>query len=390
MRKLLKYSAAFFVVLVIAAAVLFFGFAADYTARSLNPVRARGPYIISERAQQLHSQLFVADMHADSLLWGRDLLLDSPDAQVDLPKLERGNVALQGFTIVTKTPRGMNIDENTGATDSIWLLTAAQRQPIENLSSLAKRAVYQAESLHEYSERSGGRLMIIKSKRDLVRFQELRFTRAVTAGWLGVEGAHALEGRSENLQLFFDAGIRMMSPSHFFDTEIGGSAHGVEKHGLTEMGKEVIRRMESLGMIVDVAHASPRTLDDILAIATKPVVVSHTGVKGTCDNNRNLTVDQLRRIAATGGVIGIGYWDTAVCGDDAKAIAKAISYACSVVGPDYVGLGSDFDGAVKVPFDASGVALITDALIAEGLSDEDIAKVMGRNIVRVLSMNLPD
>lgn len=390
MRKFLKYSVGFFALLVVVAAVLFFGFAADYAARSLNPVIARGPYNISERAQKLHARLFVADMHADSLLWGRDMLLDSADAQVDLPKLERGNVALQGFTIVTKTPRGMNIDENTGETDSIWLLAAAQRQPIENLSSLAKRALYQAARLHESADRSGGRLMIIKSKRDLARFKELRFTRAITAGWLGVEGAHALEGRIKNLQVFFDAGIRMMSPSHFFDTEMGGSAHGVEKHGLTEKGQEMIRSMEKLGMIVDVAHASPRTLDDVLAVSTKPILVSHTGVKGTCDNNRNLTDDQMRRIAATGGVIGIGYWDTAVCGDDAKAVAKAISYACKVVGADHVGLGSDFDGAVRVPFDTSGVALVTDALIAEGFSDEDIAKVMGGNVERVLSMNLPD
>lgn len=373
-----------------AAAVLFFGFAADYTARSLNPVITRGPYVVSERAQKLHSGLFVADMHADSLLWGRDLLLDEPDAQVDLPKLERGNVALQGFTIVTKTPRGMNIEKNTGETDSILFLAAAQRQPLENLSSLAKRALYQAARLHESADRSGGRLIIIRSKRDLARFKELRFTGAVTGGWLGVEGAHALEGRIENLQVFFDAGIRMLSPSHFFDTEIGGSAHGVEKYGLTEQGKNLVRRMEELGMTVDAAHASSKTLDDVLAIATKPVVVSHTGVKGTCDNNRNLTDDQLRRIAATGGVIGIGYWDTAVCGEDARAIAKAISYACTIVGADHVGLGSDFDGAVKVPFDTSGVALITDALIAEGLSDEDIAKVMGENVVRVLSNNLPD
>lgn len=98
----------------------------------------------------------------------------------------------------------------------------------------------------------------------------------------------------------------------------------------------------------------------------------------------------MRRIAVTGGVIGIGYWDTAVCGTDARAIAKAVSHACKVVGADHVGLGSDFDGAVKVPFDTSGVALVTDALIAEGFSDEDISKVMGGNVERVLSMNLPD
>jgi microsomal dipeptidase-like Zn-dependent dipeptidase len=182
----------------------------------------------------------------------------------------------------------------------------------------------------------------------------------------------------------------MMSPSHFFDNDIGGSAHGVEKYGLTEKGKEVIRRMEAKGMLVDVAHASAKTIDDVLAMATKPVVVSHTGVKGTCDNQRNLSDDQLRSIAKTGGVIGIGFWDTAVCGQDAASIARAIRHAVNVAGIEHVGLGSDYDGAVKAPFDASGIALITDALINEGFSDEEIARVMGGNTIRLLLENLPE
>ena len=143
-------------------------------------------------------------------------------------------------------------------------------------------------------------------------------------------------------------------------------------------------------MFVDVAHASAKTIDDVLAIATRPVVVSHTGVKGTCDNQRNLSDDQLRRIAATGGIIGIGFWDTAVCGEDARSIAKAIKYAVDIVGVDHVGLGSDFDGSVKAPFDTSGEALITEALINEGFSDEDIAKIMGGNILKLLSEGLPE
>ena len=143
-------------------------------------------------------------------------------------------------------------------------------------------------------------------------------------------------------------------------------------------------------MFIDIAHASPKTIDDILAMATRPVVVSHTGVKGTCDNNRNLSDDQLRRIAATGGVIGIGFWDTAICGEDAAAIARAIKYAASIAGVEHVALGSDFDGSVKVPFDASGVPLITEALIAEGFSDNDIALIMGGNVLRLLSEYLPE
>ncbi len=142
-------------------------------------------------------------------------------------------------------------------------------------------------------------------------------------------------------------------------------------------------------MIVDLSHASPRTIDEVLAMATRPVVVSHTGVRGTCDNQRNLTDDQLRRIAATGGLIGIGFWDTAVCGTDAAAIARAIRHAANVAGIDHVALGSDFDGAVTVPFDATGLALITEALLAGNFTDDEIRKIMGGNTLRFLSDNLP-
>ena len=113
------------------------------------------------------------------------------------------------------------------------------------------------------------------------------------------------------------------------------------------------------------------------------------GVKGTCDNNRNLSDDQLRRIAKTGGVISIGYWDTAVCGNDATAIARAIHYAANIVGVEHVALGSDYDGAIPAPFDTTGLVQITDALMAEGFNESEIAMIMGRNTLRLLAENLP-
>ncbi|MGI8555965.1 MAG: dipeptidase [Pyrinomonadaceae bacterium] len=379
-----------FAVLLVVFLIFFFGFAPSYIEKSLNPIIAKPPYQVSERAKILHEKLIVADLHADSLLWNRNLLEDSPVAQVDVPKLERGNVALQAFTVVTKSPRGLNIENNTDKTDNIFWLVLAQRQPLENLLSLTKRALYQAAKLHEYAAKSNGKLVVIETKRDLANFLERRKTEKITGGFLGIEGAHALDGNLDNIDVLYNAGFRMMSPSHFFDNDIGGSAHGVEKYGLTEKGKEMVRRMEAKNMLVDVAHASAKTIDDVLKIATKPVVVSHTGVKGTCDNNRNLTDEQLKGIAKTGGIIGIGFWDTAVCGENAAAIAGAIRYTANLVGADRVALGSDFDGSVKAPFDASGDALITEALINENFSDEEIAEIMGGNVVRILSENLPE
>jgi len=151
----------------------------------------------------------------------------------------------------------------------------------------------------------------------------------------------------------------------------------------------MVERMEQLGMLVDLAHASPTTIDDATAMATKPLVISHTGVKGTCDNTRNLDDARIREVAGTRGVVGIGYWETAVCGTDAAAIARAAHYVTNLVGIDSVALGSDFDGAIAAPFDVTGLPLIVDALIAEGYGEGDIAKIMGGNAVRVLSEVLP-
>lgn len=350
---------------------------------------SQGPPV-GAAAEALHARLFVADLHADPLLWHRDLNERATRGQSDVPRLLEGNVGLQVFGVVTRTPKGQNVDRNDASTDAIRLLTFAQRWPPATWFGLRARALHQAAKLERTAERSDGRLVVIRRREDLETLLERRSSDPqVLGGLLALEGLHAIEGELANVDVLYEAGFRMLAPAHFFDNEVSGSAHGVEKGGLTPLGREVIRRMNERRMIVDLAHASARTIDDVLALTRRPVVVSHTGVRGTCDNNRNLTDDQLRRIAATGGVIGIGFWNGAVCGHDAKAIARAISHAVKIAGMDHVGLGSDFDGAVTTPFDASGLARITEALLGEGFTEEQVAKVMGGNVIRVLKAALP-
>ena len=139
----------------------------------------------------------------------------------------------------------------------------------------------------------------------------------------------------------------MFGFSHFIDNEACGSAHGTEKHGLTEFGKQVVKRVKELNMIVDLAHTSRKSFFDILKITKDvPVIVSHTGVQGTCPGTRNLDDEQIKAIAKTKGVIGIAYFKNAICGNfEPKDIVKAISYVAKLVGVDHVSLGSDFDGA---------------------------------------------
>jgi microsomal dipeptidase-like Zn-dependent dipeptidase len=379
------------IVLVLVAGVLvFFYVVPSWVEAGRNTTLTPPPYEASAKARELHQQLFVADLHADTLLWDRDLLDRHTIGHVDVPRLIEGNVALQAFTIVTKVPEDLKMDGNDPDTDSITLLSIAQRRPVIAWRSLTARALHQASRLRDAAERSGGALVIIKTAQDLTRYLPRRTSGSkLTAGFLGVEGAQALDGNLDNLDDLFDAGVRMMAPTHLSDNDIGGSAHGIEKGGLTDRGKELVRRMESTRMIVDLAHASARTFDDVIAMSTRPVVVSHTGVRGTCDNVRNLSDDQLRAVAMTGGIVGIGYWETATCGRDAVAVARAIRHAINVAGLAHVGLGSDFDGAVAQPFDTTGLVQITDALLQGGFSESEIESIMGGNVARLLLTTLP-
>lgn len=345
---------------------------------------------VSDRARAIHAKYFVADLHADTTLWNRDLLARGTRGHVDVPRLVEGGVALQAFTIVTRTPRGMNIERNTADTDNITLLALAERWPPRTWASLTERALYEASRVTDAAARSNGGLTVIRTGGDLQAFEAKRAAdRRAVAALIGVEGAHALEGNLANLDHLFDAGVRMMAPTHFFDTEIGGSAHGVTRGGLTPLGREWVKRMEAKKMVIDLAHASPATIDDVLKMATRPVVVSHTGVRGTCDNQRNLSDAQLAAISDHGGVIGIGVWDTAVCGADARAIARAIEHAINVAGWEHVALGSDFDGAVTAPFDATGFPQITQALLDLGMDETKIEGVLGGNVRRLLLSALP-
>jgi membrane dipeptidase len=360
------------------------------TERRLNPVGDAGPYGLAVPAADLHERLTVVDLHADSLLWGRDLLRRADRGHVDVPRLVDGNVAIQVFAVATKVPRHLNIERNDDQSDDIRTVALVQGWPPATWRSLLARAEHQAARLRATAERSEGQLTLIRSVDDLERLLARRAgDPTLVGGLLAIEGAHALDGRVDHVPRLFAAGYRMVGLAHFFDNAFAGSAHGVEQGGLTSAGRDLVAELERHRILVDVAHASAATLDDVLATATRPVIASHTGVQAVADNARNLSDDQLRGIAAKGGLIGIGFWPTACGGDDATWIARSVAHAVEVIGADHVALGSDFDGAVPVPFDAAGMGLITAALLAEGLDEGQIAAVMGGSAVRLLRATLP-
>ncbi len=309
---------------------------------------------------------------------------------VDVPRMIEGGVALQVLSAAVKSPRHLNIERNDDRSDDVTSLALASRWPPRTWRSLPERALFLADRAHRLAARSGGSFRLIGSREDLAAYlADRERDRRLTAGLLAIEGAHALGPDLSTLDALVEAGFRMISPAHFFDTAYGGSAHGLAKGGLTDLGRELVREMESRGLLVDVAHASAATIDDVVTMAARPVVASHTGVRATADNGRNLTDDQLRGIAATGGLVGIGFWDTATGGRDAASIARAIVHAVSVIGADHVGLGSDWDGAVPVPFDAAGLPALTEALLDAGIDDGTIRAVMGENALRLFAATLP-
>ena len=359
--------------------------------KGYNKVTQTSPYTVSNTAEEIYSSLdFIADLHCDVLLWKRDIQQHHDYGHVDIPRMLEANIGLQAFTIVSKTPKNMNFDLNTGDTDNITSLYIAQGRPVKSWFSLKERALVQCNSLYEFAEASNGKFSVITDQINFKSYLQKRATdKNITAGYLGIEGMQVLEGRLENVQVMYDAGIRMMAPVHFFDNELGGSAHGVSKLGLTEFGRQVIKEMEAKNMIVDLSHSAPALIDDVLAMATRPLLVSHTGVKGTCNNVRNLSDEHLIKIAQTGGLIGIALFDQAVCGTNALATAKAIQYTANLVGIEHVALGSDFDGAVITHFDITGYPLLVEELLKMNFTKVEISLIMGGNVKNFMLKNLP-
>jgi microsomal dipeptidase-like Zn-dependent dipeptidase len=385
MRRFLTW----FSIIVLTAFAGLFAFGPGIVEGSMNkviPVEANA----SPRAVAIHKTLEIADLHSDTLMWRRNLLDRASRGHVDLPRLEDGHVALQVFSSVSKTPKGQNYDANGADSDNITLLTIAQLQPPRTWTSILERSLFHARKLQKAVDSSGGRLRFIKTSEDLSKLLTDRQNgQRATGALFSVEGLQNLEGKLANLDRLQTAGMRMAGLAHFFDNEVAGSMHGLKKGGLTPLGRQVVVELERRNIVIDIAHSSHRTVAEVLAMATRPVVSSHGGVQATCKVNRNLTDEEIRGVAKTGGVIGIGYWDAAICGTAPAKVAEAIAHVRDLVGIDYVGLGSDFDGATTTGFDTAKLALVTQALIDRGFTDADIAKVMGGNVLRVLGQVLP-
>lgn len=212
------------------------------------------------------------------------------------------------------------------------------------------------------------------------------------AGIVVVEGGHCLEDKLDNLLAFYNAGVRVMTITWKNSTSWAVSDQDSRSGsvGLNELGKQVIRSMDSLGMIIDVSHVGRKTIEDILATSTKPIIASHSGAYSVCNNSRNLPDTLIRAIAARGGVVGIVFYPYYLTGSRSASLENVIQhidYIKRLVGNvDCISLGSDFDGIEVTPTgleDVTKFPAITEALLQRGYSRQDVRRILGENFMRV-------
>jgi membrane dipeptidase len=355
----------------------------------------------------------VADLHADSIMWGRDLTIDSGRdptlgragvGHADLPRLARGGVVLQVFTVFTVTPfassdcltpaPGGGSREGCADADSVNLTALLQflllGRPAEALSP--RRTVEgRAEAFHDLVARSqvtDHPLIHIRSADDLRHLvAKRRAGKKVIGAILGLEGAHPLDPAQVEAEVdwLYGLGYRLVGPVHRFDNAFAGSSEGLHAGPLTSAGERLVVAAQLRGMVVDAAHLSSAALQRAAALATRPVIYSHGGINSNChpphnapagaggpedcDYDRNLTPVDAVAIARTGGVIGVGYWPEAVGRRGITSIVSAMLRVRDALTPalgrnalDHLAIGSDFDGFVRAAVDAAGHPFVMAAI----------------------------
>jgi membrane dipeptidase len=366
---------------------------------------------ISERAHKLHFSSIVLDTHDDTTqrFFSKDYDIGKQNAEghVDIPRMREGGMNAIFFSIWI---------------DGRIMGPAAVEKALDQIDAVR-------ENVKKYSKD-----MVLARTADDVRRAH---AQGKIAALMGVEGGHMIGNDIRVLRIFADLGVRYMTLSHFYNDEWADSSTDKPAHnGLTEFGKDIVREMNRQGMLVDISHVSDKTFYDALEVSKAPLIASHSSCRALCNHVRDMSDDMIKALAAKGGVIQINYEKSFIdqaykdayaketggvvqhiseltknCNNDEACIAREmakeqqrltaegklphvsweriidhIDHAVKLVGPDHVGLGSDFDGA-DMPEgmeDCSKLPKITEALLRKGYSEGDIRKILGENTLRVM------
>jgi membrane dipeptidase len=366
----------------------------------------------SHTSDQIHASALVIDTHADTaqrfLDEGWDFTGELAGGMINLDSARRGNLAAEFF--------------------ALWV------EPVEHARHFARRALALADAVLEEVRRHPAELQLCLTPADILDARQA----GKFAVLLGLEGGHAIENSLALLRTFHRLGVRYMTLTWANNNEWADSSGDTPIHnGLTNFGREVIREMNRLGMMVDVSHVSDKTFWDVLETSTAPVIASHSSARAVTNVPRNLTDDQLKALAATGGIAMVNFhlgfidqgwrdrWNACRAERQAeqkqaaapyRAAGQPVPFAISnridrafaerigrpplasliahfdhmiqVAGIDHVGIGSDFDGIPSLPEgidSAADLPRITEALAAKGYTAEDLHKVLGGNLMRVFA-----
>ena len=330
------------------------------------------------RARKLHCESFVCDLHADPVLWNRDLNKRrgwGNKGHVDFPKLREGGVNLQVMGIPTLGPY---------CRASASLLGLTQGYPLRAQLGVVNRAHWMIDKMERDIARSNGTVALIHDPTELERNIQCGRLSVMFA----IEGGQILEGDARNLDCFFNRGVRMIGMAHFQPNDLGGATYrqSDSQRGLTEIGRQVVCRANDLGMIVDMSHSSEQAIREILSLSRAPLIFSHTGVDGVTPLDRNISDEAICGVARSGGVIGIIFHRGYVGGPSVDDVVNHIMYVVNLAGPEHVAYGSDFAGVIRPPEgvrDVSDLPVITAALMKHGLSEGDLKLILGENFRRV-------
>jgi len=370
---------------------------------------------IAERAKKLHFSSIVLDTHDDTTQrffekGGFNLADRHTDGHIDIPRMREGGMNAIFF--------------------SIWIDGKIMGpQAVE-------KALDQIDAVHENVKKNSKDMVFCRTAEEVREAHK----QGKIAALMGVEGGHMIGNDIHVLRVFGDLGVRYMTLSHFYNTEWSDSSTDKPAHnGLTDFGKDVVREMNRQGIMVDISHVSDKTFYDALEISKAPLIASHSSCRALCNHPRDMSDDMIKALAAKGGVIQINYERSFIdqaykdasdklsggvvaalekitkeCAGDETCVSQKqkelqaqmeasgalprvsweriidhIDHAVKLVGADHVGLGSDFDGATMPDGmeDCSKLPKITEALMRKGYKDDDIRKILGGNLLRVMEQN---
>ncbi len=362
-------------------------------------------------ARRIHFDAIVIDGHADTIDRvvdrGEDLTVRTDRGHIDLPRMTEGGLDVQFFSCFVH-PRYIERKE------------------------CILRALRMIDAVKRTAAMSQGRLEVARSAAEIRRV----VGAGNVAGVLCIEGGHAIEDDLGVLRLYHELGVRYMTltwnNTHNWADGCGGP---MRHNGLTEFGREVVREMNRIGMIVDISHVAEKTFYDALGVTQVPVMCSHSCARSLCDHRRNLRDDQLRAVAKNGGVVCVNFYsgflseefrkadlaqdeerereiadarrrfadDTAALDrtmgeiydryiarlprPELEILLRHIDHIAERAGIDHVGLGSDFDGVTNLPKgmdDCTKLPLVTEALLHRGYGESDVKKILGENVLRVI------